>query len=219
MKKRTVLFLIIASGISLLCLLGFLAWEWTEPMRWPHKEIHTLCMEAHNFVPRQEHLGAEAAHETAKKIAVILDRSPSDANVRDRWGRTPLHYAARKEYAQLLIERGAEVNVRDEEQQTPLHVAARWARVDVVQVLLAHGADINAKDRQGFTPLFLAHAAVQRRTSEQFGDPDVAEADDAHEKRRAETISLLENKGGIIDEESFRKVIEDNIKRAKQQRE
>ena len=47
--------------------------------------------------------------ETAK----LLLESGADANVRDRFGRTPIMEAKDAETVGLLIERGADVNAKD----------------------------------------------------------------------------------------------------------
>jgi len=143
-----------------------------------------------------------AVDKTLEEIRTILDKYPSEVHRKNKGGQTPLHMAARKEYAELLIERGAEIDAKDDNGQTPLHTAARWAYDEVVSVLLAHGAEVNAKDKNGYTPLLLAHAAVNTAHDEQ---------------KRDQTLKLLKEKGGIVDEEVLRKVLEDNIKNAEQQ--
>ncbi|CAG0903573.1 unnamed protein product, partial [Cyprideis torosa] len=66
---------------------------------------------------------------------------------------TPLHMAATRETATLLIENGAEVNARDSLDQTPLHLATRDGHHSIVDLLLAHGADPNIRDEDKQTPL------------------------------------------------------------------
>ena len=106
----------------------------------------------------------------------------ADKNVRDKLGRTPLHYAAMKgrmEVARLLIgskdfkeredtwdgimsaaltriAKPAKVNAKDPKGITPLHVAAINAHKDVAELLIANGADVNAKTESGRTPLMFA---------------------------------------------------------------
>ena len=62
---------------------------------------------------------------------------------------------------ELLIQRGVPVNVRDHYGWTPLHYAARRKSnsadpslsTQCVKLLIAAGADVNAKDRDGVTPM------------------------------------------------------------------
>ena len=84
----------------------------------------------------------------------------TDVNEKDSYGRTPLHFAARKGFkkiAALLITKGANVNEKDNRTTTPLHEAASWGHKEFVALLLANGANINVKRRSGGTPTPLDH--------------------------------------------------------------
>ena len=76
-----------------------------------------------------------------------------DVNIKDRYGWTPLHYAARTkspaaapsqsvECVKLLIDAGADVNAKDNEGVSPMHrsVFANPWNVEMIEVLLAAGA-------------------------------------------------------------------------------
>ena len=80
---------------------------------------------------------------------------------RNKYGRTPLHYAAQGEAHALvsaLVKAGAKVNARDKRGGwTPLHLAAQTGKTPgVVTALIKAGADPAAKDKKGRTPLQLA---------------------------------------------------------------
>jgi ankyrin repeat protein len=76
-----------------------------------------------------------------------------DVNAKDRYGWTPLHYAARKKSqaadpslstacVKLLIDAGADVNAKDNEGVTPMHRSVfecPW-NLEMIEVLLAAGA-------------------------------------------------------------------------------
>lgn len=76
-----------------------------------------------------------------------------DVNAKDRFGWTPLHYAARKKSpaadpslstacVKLLIDAGAEVNAKDKDGVTPMHrivFESPW-NLEMIEVLLAAGA-------------------------------------------------------------------------------
>ena len=84
----------------------------------------------------------------------------TDVNAKDSYGRTPLHFAARKGFkkiAALLITKGANVNEKDNRTTTPLHEAACRGHKEFVALLLANGANINVKRRSGGTPTPLDH--------------------------------------------------------------
>ena len=61
----------------------------------------------------------------------------ADVNA-DSGGYTPLHFAATKEIAELLIANGADVNAKDDEGETPLDWASRH-RPKTAELLRKHG--------------------------------------------------------------------------------
>lgn len=83
------------------------------------------------------------------------------AGARNKYGRTPLHYAAQGETAAIvttLVKAGANPNASDERGGwTPLHLAAQTGKTPaVVAALIKAGADPGARDKKGRTPLQLA---------------------------------------------------------------
>jgi ankyrin repeat protein len=96
----------------------------------------------------------------------LLAQACPDVTAVDKYGETPLHYAAAKGYGEivrLLLEAGANVN-GSEREETPLHIAAEYGAIDAARVLVAAGANLNPINENGFTPLQLAidkgHAEV-----------------------------------------------------------
>ena len=84
-----------------------------------------------------------------------------------RNGRTPLHFAARKnavrnspavEVAKVLLKQRPDIKIdaKDNCGETPLYCAARDNEVEMVELLLKHGADVNVKQNSGHTPLRVA---------------------------------------------------------------
>ena len=74
----------------------------------------------------------------------------ADVNMKDDWGKTPLHKAAAyggKEVTELLIDADADVNAKDDEGRTPLDLAIRnsnWShirrkRTETAALLRKHG--------------------------------------------------------------------------------
>jgi len=89
-------------------------------------------------------------------LTADLQRNPSDVNLKDDAGQTPLHLAAihcRTNVITLLIERGGSVNAQMKGGATPLHLAAQTGCVSGMAILLAHGANVNARDNERRTPL------------------------------------------------------------------
>jgi ankyrin repeat protein len=99
------------------------------------------------------HKAASAGHIEAVKQHLAAG---TDLNAKNKYGSTPLHYAANKEIAELLIAEDANVNEKDDNGSTPLHFAAVNGPKVIVELLIANGADVNAKDEDGGTPLDVA---------------------------------------------------------------
>jgi hypothetical protein len=94
-----------------------------------------------------------------EKVKTLLKDNPDLVSSKDKWGRTPLHWAAfggHKDVAALLLASKAEVNAKAIAGRTPLHLAVGRGHKDVVALLLANKAEVNAKDNHGDTPLHLA---------------------------------------------------------------
>lgn len=88
-------------------------------------------------------------------VEQFLDSPSSSPSPRGPSGITPLHWAT-KNVATMLIDRGADVNARSLQDLTPLHEAARRNRADVVLLLLEKGGDVNARSQSKATVLNLA---------------------------------------------------------------
>jgi ankyrin repeat protein len=77
----------------------------------------------------------------------------------DRYGRTPLHYAAMDgdaAHAESLLKDGADPDAPDDNGWTPLHFAAQTGSVPVAEALLSATAAIDPRDANGNTPLSTA---------------------------------------------------------------
>ncbi|MBZ8179093.1 ankyrin repeat domain-containing protein [Oscillatoria salina] len=118
-----------------------------------------------------------AAWNNQLEIAQLLIDSGAEVNDQDKYGRTPLHFAASNSDAdklvEFLIERGAELNVvargnlifdgdGKTRHGTPLHIAVGYNCLNIAEILINQGADVNARcnDLGGDTPL---HDAVSGR--------------------------------------------------------
>jgi ankyrin repeat protein len=117
------------------------------------------------------HLAAESAFSDI--CAMLLDAS-SDPSARDRFGRTPLHFAVLNEDSatkliESLLRTGVDLNSQTIRGDTPLHVltnSLNYTRNIVAKLRLLgdSGADVDLCDFQGRTPLMgmLRNAGWQR---------------------------------------------------------
>ena len=105
--------------------------------------------------------GKKPIHKAAykgdmKKVKKIIDRDPSQINVQDTRGFTPLHLASGKghiEIVEFLLNHGADTELENIHGERPLWLAAKFGRYETIKTLLEHEAALNRKDKHGRTPL------------------------------------------------------------------
>jgi ankyrin repeat protein/serine/threonine protein kinase len=85
-----------------------------------------------------------------KELVQQLIKDGANVAIRDSKKRTPLHYAATKEVAALLM---LDINARTAHGNTPLHLAVQSNRPEIASFLIANGAKVNVKNNNGSTPL------------------------------------------------------------------
>ncbi|GMH39520.1 hypothetical protein BSKO_07418 [Bryopsis sp. KO-2023] len=114
---------------------------------------------------------AKTLHDLAERglandiMRLVERRLDVDMNEKDRFGRSPLHWAAEVGHittAETLIDLGGDAFSRENMGRTPVHLAARAANVEMLQSLLDHldaqqvEELVNTQDHRGITAVFLA---------------------------------------------------------------
>jgi hypothetical protein len=179
--------------------------------RWPG---HT---EYSQEVPKQItglHLAAYFGVEAVVKQLLATEKV--DADAKDRYGRTPLSYAASRGYedtVQLLLEHQADIESKNSEGRTPLSYAAEGGHEAVVNLLLEKGADLESNDEYGWTPLILAasngHEAVVKLLLEKGADLESKDKNGsaplswAAYNGHKTVVNLLLEKGAKLESKSF----------------
>ena len=99
-------------------------------------------------------------------IEAIKQHIAAGTDVNSNYEWTPLHAAANKETAELLIAKGADINAKDDTGGTPLFWAALEGNEEVAELLIGQGADVNAAGPKGWTALHWAVAMAQKKSVE-----------------------------------------------------
>jgi len=109
--------------------------------------------------------GMSVLHSAAAKsdiniMKLLLSKEWTlDVDAGDRFGNTPLHYAAFRglnEIVELLLTHGANILALNTNGSTPLHLAVAVGHVDTAGLLLINKSAINPEDNYGSTPLHRA---------------------------------------------------------------
>lgn len=97
---------------------------------------------------------------SSDQVTTFLVKNGADLNRGDKYGLTPLHYAAMRgnELAtkELLQFRGINFEAEDKQGMTALHMAATHNCVEIARMLIEAGAQLRCKDNEDLTPLHCA---------------------------------------------------------------
>lgn len=101
-------------------------------------------------------LFAASASGDLKTAKTLLVKETVSANIRDKAGNTPLHYAAGLPMAMVLVNNGADINAQNDDGLAPLHIHTVLGHLPIIDYLLGKGAKANIADNNKVTPLMLA---------------------------------------------------------------
>lgn len=133
----------------------------TEPDRYANTALHAVS----------DHQGQQPVLvERGVRITKALLAAGADARARNKWGATPLQFAAarRPELVTLLLDAGADVKAADANGTTALHAAAHGGQSAIARTLLDRGAGVNAEEMGGVTPLLIARDNKNRDLEQLF---------------------------------------------------
>jgi len=97
--------------------------------------------------------------EKDSQLMINLINDGADVNATDRYGTTPLMWAAilnDKNMAELFISKGADIRATNISNVNALTYAAHFLSVGVAKLLIDKGININATDKHGYTALISA---------------------------------------------------------------
>ncbi|KAA3673475.1 phosphatidate phosphatase LPIN [Paragonimus westermani] len=128
-----------------------------------------VCLNPEAETSNLSHVDSRPIFEAVKEGSLnqsesILRCSPSDVNLKDDNGMTPLHWAADRghhDIITLLLAYSADVHVVDHDGQTPLHYACSCGHVASAKMLVRAGASLEARDLEGQSAFSLADEALQ----------------------------------------------------------
>ncbi|GAD99159.1 hypothetical protein CHGG_08765 [Paecilomyces variotii No. 5] len=134
----------------------------------------------------------------------LLHKDPNSIHIRDRHGRTALHWAVFSEnlsIIQMLLENGAHTDATDLFRHTPLFWAVAFRRTDILEILLEKGANIAHTD---LCSLNVLNVAVWVRTDwyNRFKDdkrPEVEDVKQSFDNMLKRVLVELVKKG-ILEE-------------------
>ncbi|KAF8244595.1 ankyrin repeat protein, partial [Wilcoxina mikolae CBS 423.85] len=101
-----------------------------------------------------------AAGKNNPYMVKLLLQAGARVDLRDDYGRTPLHCLA--ELIKVMLDGGVQINMQNNDGKTALHLAAEMASDSIIKLLVKRGASLSIRDNSHNTPF--ATAALNSRS-------------------------------------------------------
>ena len=137
--------------------------EAVAPSHWVEDDPHTIGKHetAELFLKAGAHydMFTACARDDLNRITELLEIDPALASRVDKFGSTPLHWAARANAVNCttkLLEHDVPLDVMNQSKRTAIQWAAERDSADSIVLLAQAGADLDTSDGKGRTPLHRA---------------------------------------------------------------
>ncbi|XP_042911626.1 putative ankyrin repeat protein RF_0381 [Parasteatoda tepidariorum] len=120
--------------------------------------LNALLKSKSKLINKSDIRGQKPLHYAANKdIAEILITNGADIEAKNYRGETPIFLANSEEVVKFLIKQGADLEARNRSGDIFLHKTVKESRQEMVELIISHGANIEVKNKDNRTPLFFAN--------------------------------------------------------------
>jgi ankyrin repeat protein len=130
------------------------------------EQVKLLNMLENDLFPYSDATFVCAAHYGYNDVVkFLLNNESININFQDSWGKTVLHYLAKKNSPDLLNEfilAGADFNIKDNKGKNILHILAKNNNIDLIKIIISkYNIDITTKDKKD--KIFLSYLSADNK--------------------------------------------------------